>query len=176
MSSNRSFKICHKFLIEASQSTSMRQECIPVGCVPSVTEAISPATHGPLQHTYLPCHACPCHACHACPPPLWTDRHLWNITFPQPLRTVKICLEAYILLQNKIARLYLGRAYLHWNFSSVSDIHRFSNSNSVLTMYSVALNKESIWLKTHRSPVLFPLQLTTFLPEFLVMPDVSLKY
>ena len=57
----------------------------------------------------------------------------------------KIYLEAYtndlyISYKNNIAQLYfiLGRAELHWKFSSILkdgfDIHRFSNRKWVLTM------------------------------------------
>ena len=56
---------------------SIKQECIPVGCVPSTAVAVPPATHAPLPHVApLPCMPPPCtppptHAppsCHACPP------------------------------------------------------------------------------------------------------------
>ena len=45
--------------------TPVKQECIPVGCIPSTAVAVSPATHASL------CHACPCHV-HPlpCMPPL----------------------------------------------------------------------------------------------------------
>ena len=60
-----------------------RQECIPVGCVPSAAVAVSPATHAPLPPRTPLRHACslpcmpPCHVhplpcmppCHACPSP-----------------------------------------------------------------------------------------------------------
>ena len=65
----------------------------------------------------------------------------------------KIYFESYIntqynWLQNNTAQLYfkLGRAKLHWNFSSIpkdgSDIHRFSNMKSVSTMYTVG----NLWI------------------------------
>ena len=47
-----------------------KQECIPVGCVPSAAVAVSPAMHAPRHvtphhactpATHTPCHACPCH-------------------------------------------------------------------------------------------------------------------
>ena len=66
---------------------SIKQECIPVGCVPSTAVAVPPATHAPLPHIApLPCMSPPCtpppthapppamhaplphtHPCHACP-------------------------------------------------------------------------------------------------------------
>ena len=60
----------------------------------------------------------------------------------------KIYFKAYtnglnISHKNNIAQLYfiLGRANLHWNFSSILkdgfDIHRFSNRKWILTMCSV---------------------------------------
>ena len=57
-----------------------KQECIPVGCVPSAAVTVSPATHAPTaMHTpSLPTHApFAMHAPfrHACPPPP-VDRHL----------------------------------------------------------------------------------------------------
>ena len=64
----------------------VKQECIPVGYVPSAAVAVTPATqapchahpppHMPPPTMHAPCHACPhpCHACphpcQACPPPL----------------------------------------------------------------------------------------------------------
>ena len=45
----------------------MRQECIPVGCVPSAAVAVSPPRTPPTMHIPLPCMS-PCHAhspCHA---------------------------------------------------------------------------------------------------------------
>ena len=39
-----------------------KQECIPVGCAPSTSVAISPALHttpSSFHHAHLPCHACP---------------------------------------------------------------------------------------------------------------------
>ena len=51
--------------------------------------------------------------------------------------------DLYISYKNNIAQLYfiLGRAELHWNFSSILkdgfDIHRFSNRKWVSTMCSV---------------------------------------
>ena len=66
---------------------SIKQECIPVRCVPSTAVAVPPATHAPLPHIApLPCMSPPCtpppthapppampaplphtHPCHACP-------------------------------------------------------------------------------------------------------------
>ena len=51
--------------------------------------------------------------------------------------------DLYISYKNNISQFYfiLGRAELHWNFSSILkdgfDIHRFSNRKLVLTMCSV---------------------------------------
>ena len=75
-----------RFCIYYSQENgkhSNKQECIPVGCVPSAAVAVSPATHAstghtchPLPHmpptTHAPYHTCPpphmppCHACTLC--------------------------------------------------------------------------------------------------------------
>ena len=71
----------------------LKQECIPVGCVPSTAVAVSPATHArPAMHA--PHHTCPLTclslAMHAAP--LLTEfltHACENITFPQLLlRTV----------------------------------------------------------------------------------------
>ena len=72
-----------------------KQECIPVGCVPSAAVAVFPATHAPClahpHHVRSPNHACPS-TTHA--PPLWTEfltHACENITFPQLLLlTVKM--------------------------------------------------------------------------------------
>ena len=89
------------------ETTKLKQECIPVGCVPSAAVAVSPATH-------TPCYACPSatpppmphmRPCHAHPLPHTPAMHVppamralpvnritdkcKNITFPQLLlRTV----------------------------------------------------------------------------------------
>ena len=88
-----------------------KQECIPVGCVPSTAVAVSPAMHTPSHAPTLPhmppppaTHATPCphhaHPCHAHPPPPPVERMTdacENITFPQLLlRTLIIKAQGWI--------------------------------------------------------------------------------
>ena len=54
-----SFGLKKKLSIQIESS--LQQECIPVGCVPSAAVAVSPATHVPPPTTHAPHHACPCH-------------------------------------------------------------------------------------------------------------------
>ena len=82
----------------------VKQECIPVGCIPPIAVAVSPAMHTPPLSCHTPCHACMppamyplhghtppprpynmhahSHACpcrHAHPPAIYAPRH----TYPQ---------------------------------------------------------------------------------------------
>ena len=47
----------------------LKQECIPVGCVPSAAVAISPTIHTPCYAHPLLCTPPATHA----PPPVWTE-------------------------------------------------------------------------------------------------------
>ena len=72
--------------------------------------------------------------------------------------------DLYISHKNNIAQLYfiLGRAELHWNFSSILkdgfDIHRFSNRKWVLTMCSGFLSPAGNLILHSNMPFPFILQ------------------
>ena len=82
-SKNRQFKL-HRVPLTTSYLIH-KQECIPVGCVPSTAVAISPSMHAPLlphippPHTHTPAmQAPPCHT-HL---PLWTESQTGVKTLP----------------------------------------------------------------------------------------------
>ena len=49
-----SFTICKWIKVIGWVHSFLRQECIPVGCVPSTAVAISPATHAPPPPRHVP--------------------------------------------------------------------------------------------------------------------------
>ena len=59
-----------------------KQECTPVGCVPSTSVAISPTCMPPAMHN--PCHTCPL-PCHTCPPPPRTTPGMHSPCHAHPL-------------------------------------------------------------------------------------------
>ena len=105
-----------------------KQECIPIGCIPPIAVAVSPATHAPPPPCTPPCHTCPllCMPPTARAPPRteFLTHACENITFPQLLLLTVImyckyfqqnmtddvsCISVKVIAVSFLVMLYVGK-------------------------------------------------------------------